>query len=85
MVAPEVAKVAERHAGRLLVVKVDTEAVPDLAARLGIMSIPMLAVYTGGLVGEACTAGAMPASQIQGVRRPGDGEQGLTRGRSSAP
>ena len=64
MVAPEVAKVAERHAGRLLVVKVDTEAVPDLAARLGIMSIPMLAVYTGGRE-AARTAGAMPASQIE--------------------
>ncbi len=64
MMAPEVDKVAERHAGRLLVVKVDTEAVPDLAARLGIMSIPTLAVYAGGRE-VARTAGAMPASQIE--------------------
>ena len=64
MVAPEVKKVAERQAGQLLVVKVDTEAVPDLAARLGIMSIPTLAVYVGGQE-AARTAGAMSASQIE--------------------
>jgi thioredoxin 2 len=64
MVAPEVAQVAARRAGRLLVAKVDTEAVPDLAARLGIRSIPTLAVYAAGRE-AARTAGAMPADQIE--------------------
>ncbi|MDP1570023.1 MAG: thioredoxin [Vicinamibacterales bacterium] len=64
MVAPEVAKVASANAGRLLVVKVDTEAVSDLAARLGIQSIPTLAVYAGGRE-AARTAGVMSADRIE--------------------
>ena len=64
MVAPQVALVAQRNAGRLLVAKVDTEAVPDLSARLGIRSIPTLAVYDGGTQ-VARTAGAMSADQIE--------------------
>jgi thioredoxin 2 len=66
MVAPEIKKVAERQAGQLLVVKVDTEALPDLAARLGIMSIPTLAVFVRGRE-AARTSGAMPASQIEAL------------------
>lgn len=64
IVAPQVALVAQRNAGQLLVVKVDTEAVPDLSARLGIRSIPTLAVYDGGTQ-VARTAGAMAADQIE--------------------
>jgi thioredoxin 2 len=64
MVAPEVAKVASRNGGRLLVVKVDTEAVPDLSARLGIQSIPTLAVFYAGRE-RARTAGAMAADRIE--------------------
>jgi thioredoxin 2 len=63
MVAPEVARVASRMHGRVLVVKVDTEAVSDLATRLGIRSIPMLAVFSGGRE-MARSAGAMPADKI---------------------
>ena len=64
MVAPHLVTVAGRNAGRLLVAKVDTEAVPDLSARLGIRSIPTLAVYDGGTQ-VARTAGAMQADQIE--------------------
>jgi len=64
MVAPEMATVAARHAGEWLVVKVDTEAVPDLAARLQIQSIPTMAVYQSGLVAGR-KSGAMPADQIE--------------------
>jgi len=63
-VAPEVQKVARRNGGRLLVVKVDTEAVSDLATRLGIRSIPTMAVFAGGRE-VARTAGAMPADRIE--------------------
>lgn len=63
MVAPEVAQVAARNTGRLFVVKVDTEGVPDLAARLGIQSIPTLAVFAGGRE-AARAAGAMSADRI---------------------
>lgn len=64
MVAPEVAKVAARNAGRLLVVKVNTDVLRDLGERFGIRSIPTLAVFAQGReVGR--TAGARPADQIE--------------------
>jgi thioredoxin 2 len=64
MVAPELAKVASQNAGRLLVVKVNTEEMPGLAARYRVQSIPMLGVFKGGqVVGE--TVGARPARDIQ--------------------
>ena len=64
MVAPEIAKVAQARAGQWLVVKVDTEAVQDLAARLQIQSIPTMAVFRdGALAGR--TSGAMPSNQIE--------------------
>ena len=63
MVAPEIAKVAASHAGRLLVVKVDTEALADVAAQYGIQSIPTMALFHGGReVGR--TSGARPAAAI---------------------
>jgi len=64
MVAPEIEKIARHRAGQWLVVKVDTEAVPDLSSRLGIRSIPMLAVYHHGRE-RARQAGAMPGPQIE--------------------
>ncbi|BCS34429.1 thiol reductase thioredoxin [Luteitalea sp. TBR-22] len=68
MVAPQVALVAQRNGGRLLVAKVDTDALGDLSARLGIRSIPTLAVFDrGDLV--ARTAGAMPADRIEAFVR----------------
>jgi thioredoxin 2 len=63
-VAPELEQVAARQAGRLLVIKVDTEAVPDLAERLVIQSIPTLAVYSNGSMVNR-QAGAMMAPDIE--------------------
>jgi len=64
MVAPELAKVAARAAGRFLVVKVNTDVLDDLGQRLNIRSIPTLAVFSGGReVGR--TAGARPAADIE--------------------
>lgn len=64
MVAPELEKVAARQAGRLLIVKVNTDAVAELGERFGIRSIPTLAVFAGGReVGR--TAGARPAADIE--------------------
>ena len=64
MVAPQVAEVARRHGGTLVVAKVDTDAVQDLAARMGIKSIPTLAVFAKGKE-AARTAGAMMADNIE--------------------
>jgi thioredoxin 2 len=64
MVAPELAKVAARNAGRFLVVKVNTDVLSDLGQRFGIRSIPTLAVFAGGRE-VARTSGARPASDIE--------------------
>ena len=48
MAAPEVHKLAQEMAGRALVLKVDTEAYPELAARFGVQSIPNFVVLRGG-------------------------------------
>ncbi len=64
MVAPEIEKVAKRQAGRLLVVKVNTDEVGEVGDRLGIRSIPTMAVFRGGRE-IARTAGARPASDIE--------------------
>jgi thioredoxin 2 len=64
MVAPELAKVAARAAGRFLVVKVNTDVLADLGQRLNIRSIPTLAVFAGGRE-AARTAGARPATEIE--------------------
>jgi len=63
-VAPEIARVAAAHSGQWLVVKVNTEALPDLGARFGIQSIPTMAVFEGGRE-RTRTMGARPASEIE--------------------
>ncbi|HEY7285516.1 MAG TPA: thioredoxin [Vicinamibacterales bacterium] len=64
MVAPEVAKVATRRAGRAVVIKVNTDEVPELGERFGIRSIPTLAVFAGGRE-VSRVAGARPAEDIE--------------------
>jgi thioredoxin 2 len=46
--APEVAKTAADMAGKAVVLKVDTEANPELAARYQVRGIPNFAVIRGG-------------------------------------
>ena len=48
MVAPLVDEVAYQKIGRMLVVKVDTDAAPDVAMKYGIRSIPTLILFRGG-------------------------------------
>ena len=64
MVAPELARVAANNAGRYLVVKVNTDAVPELGERFGIRSIPTMAVFAEGRE-SARTSGARPAADIE--------------------
>ena len=64
MVAPEIAKVAAANAGRIIVVKVDTDALPELGERFRIRSIPTMAIFEGGRE-AARTTGALPAAQIE--------------------
>jgi len=46
--APEVARTASDMAGKALVLKVDTEANPQLSARFGVRGIPNFVVMAGG-------------------------------------
>jgi thioredoxin 2 len=46
--APEVARTAANMAGRAVVLKVDTEAHPQLAARYNVQGIPNFAVFSRG-------------------------------------
>jgi thioredoxin 2 len=64
MVGPELRKVAARQAGRVLVVKINTDELPDLGERYAIKSIPTLAVFAGGRE-LARSAGARPAAEIE--------------------
>lgn len=64
MMSPEVDKVAERIAGRALILKVDTEANPELSARYGIRSIPTIMIFLGGKEVQR-TAGVQPAAILE--------------------
>jgi thioredoxin 2 len=64
VVAPELVKVAAATAGRYAVVKINTDALPELGDRFRIRSIPTMAVFEGGKE-VARTTGARPAAQIE--------------------
>ncbi len=64
MVAPELKKVAARQSGRALVIKVNTDELPDLGERFGIRSIPTLAIFAGGRE-VSRTVGVRPAEDIE--------------------
>jgi thioredoxin 2 len=64
MVAPELERVAASNRGQYYIVKVNTEALPELGDRFGIRSIPTMAVFHQGRE-VSRTAGARPAADIE--------------------
>jgi putative thioredoxin len=62
--SPILDKLAATYAGRLKVVKVDTEAEPDLAAQFQIRSIPAVMLFKDGRVANQFV-GAQPEATIQ--------------------
>ena len=64
LAAPEVARTAAEMAGRALVLKVDTEKHPELAAQFGIQGIPNFIVMKGGLLLYQ-QAGVVPSAQMK--------------------
>lgn len=61
--APEVARTAAEMAGRAIVLKVDTEAHPEMAERWRVQGIPYFLVFRGGRV-VVNQAGLVPSSQL---------------------
>lgn len=55
MIAPVIAQVAEKYAGKAKVGKVNVDEENDLAAAFGIVSIPTLVVLKGGEVVSRAT------------------------------
>jgi len=64
MVSPILEELAERHAGHLKVVKVDVDANPQLAARAGAQSIPLLVVMRDGQERDRIV-GALPRAALE--------------------
>jgi thioredoxin 2 len=64
MAAPAVTRLAMTMAGRALVLKVDTERHPELAARYGVRAIPNFAVFKGGRVVRQ-QAGVAPEARMR--------------------
>jgi thioredoxin 2 len=64
MAAPHVKKLAEEMAGKALVLKVDTDAHPELGARFEVRGIPNFVVLKDGKV-VSQQAGVVPAAQMK--------------------
>jgi thioredoxin 2 len=65
MAAPHVEQVARDLAGSAVVLKVDTEKFPELAARYNVQGIPNFAVFAGGQF-KFQQAGLVDANTMKG-------------------
>ena len=63
MLAPTVAEIAEEYAGRVKVGKVNVDNAPELAARFGITSIPVLLLFRKGEVAQT-SVGFVPKADV---------------------
>jgi putative thioredoxin len=64
MVAPILERLAGAYEGRAEIVKVDTDAEPEVAARYGVRSLPTLAVFRHGALADA-VIGAQPEGVLR--------------------
>ncbi len=62
-VAPELDRLARERAGGAVVAKIDTDRLPDVAARFGVRGVPTLVLFRAGRESGRLT-GAMPAAEI---------------------
>jgi putative thioredoxin len=69
MLGPVLEQVAEQNAGKLKVVKVDTESNPELARQFQIRSIPAVKLFRGGRVVDEFV-GALPLARIRAFLEP---------------
>lgn len=62
-VAPQLEALAQARKGKVLIAKLDTDAVPDVAARFNIKSIPTFVRFDRGVEAKR-TSGAMQADAL---------------------
>ncbi|MFD0883475.1 thioredoxin [Streptosporangium algeriense] len=62
-VAPILEEIANEHADKLTIVKIDVDANPTIAGKYGVLQIPTLNVYKGGEVVKQII-GAKPKSML---------------------
>jgi len=62
-IAPMIEEIAKEYAGRLKVVKLDTDESQEIAIQYQVMGIPTLMLFKGGKVVERVT-GAYPKSTV---------------------
>lgn len=63
MIAPILDEVADSYAGKLKIVKVNTDVAQKIPRNYGVRGIPMLLVFKGGKV-QATHVGALSKSQL---------------------
>jgi thioredoxin 1 len=63
MVSPVLEEIANEHKGKLTIAKLNVDENPEVAMRYGVMSIPTLALFIGG-VEKKRLIGAMPKRNI---------------------
>jgi thioredoxin 1 len=63
MISPVLEEIAEEHKGKVTLAKLNVDENPETAMRYGVMSIPTLALFIGG-VEKKRVIGAMPKRNI---------------------
>ena len=65
MIAPILDEIAEEHAGKLKVAKLNVDEAPQIAQRFGVMSIPTMILFDNGKPAKKMI-GARPKAAILG-------------------
>lgn len=65
--APVVEELSNEYAGKVKVVKLDVDEVPEIAGQFNVMSIPTIIIFNNGhMVGQPLV-GVMPKEQYQAI------------------
>jgi len=63
MISPVLEEIAHEHQGKLTIAKLNVDENPEVAMRYGVMSIPTMSLFVGG-VEKKRLIGAMPKRNI---------------------